>query len=118
MGSLVDKLLNGNTQSRREDEYYDLDDALGSVTPDRADTTVHFAEVNGQQDVIKAKDAVYDGDMVVIDLKYVASAGLSMDYIVGELRRVADEVGGDIAQRGEDQLVVTPEGVSLSRQKL
>ncbi|MFW6153540.1 MAG: cell division protein SepF, partial [Halobacteriota archaeon] len=41
-----------------------------------------------------------------------------VEHIVDELRQVAKEVDGDIVQKGDDQLIVTPTGVRISRQKI
>jgi Protein of unknown function (DUF552). len=41
-----------------------------------------------------------------------------MEHIVDSLRQVADEVDGDIVQKGDDQLIIAPTGVAISREKL
>lgn len=41
-----------------------------------------------------------------------------MEHIIDDLRQVAREVDGDIVQKGDDQIVITPTGISISRQKL
>jgi SepF-like predicted cell division protein (DUF552 family) len=41
-----------------------------------------------------------------------------MERVTDELRQVAREVGGDIVQKGDDQIIVTPGGVGVSREKL
>ena len=35
-----------------------------------------------------------------------------------ELKQVAHEVGGDIVQKEDDQIIITPGGVGISRSKL
>jgi SepF-like predicted cell division protein (DUF552 family) len=41
-----------------------------------------------------------------------------MEHITDELKQVAREVGGDIVQKDDDQLIITPAGVSISRERL
>jgi SepF-like predicted cell division protein (DUF552 family) len=35
-----------------------------------------------------------------------------------EFRKVADEVGGDIVQKGDDQVIITPGSIAISREKI
>ena len=41
-----------------------------------------------------------------------------MEQISDELKRVVNEVGGDIVQKDDDQLLITPAGVAISRERL
>jgi SepF-like predicted cell division protein (DUF552 family) len=114
---LMSKILGGRG-SRSTDDYVeldvdDLDDARGS-----AGMQVHIAEISDQQDVIKIKDAVYDGDLVVADITRLRTEDRTAERITDELRQVAREVSGDIVQKGDDQLLITPTGVNISREKL
>jgi hypothetical protein len=79
---------------------------------------VHIAEIASQRDVIAIKDAVYDGDFVIADITRLRTQDSTTEHIVDELKQVAGEVDGDIVQKGDDQLIITPTGVNISRQKL
>ena len=82
--------------------------------------SVHVAKIDGQQDVIAIKDAIYDGDLVVADITRHSTQDRTAEHIIDELRQVASEVSGDIIVKGEegDQLIITPAGVKVSREKL
>ncbi len=111
----MNKILGG--ESRSTEDYAELD--LDGVAPaEESRIQVHIAEISDQEDVIKIKDAVYDGDLVVADITRLTTSDSTMERITDELRQVAREVGGDIVQKGDDQLIVTPTGVSISREKL
>ena len=113
---LMSKLLGGGQRSA--DDYVELDvddfDAGGAGV----DTHVHFATISEKSDVIPIKDAVYDGDVVVADITRHTTSDRTMEHISDELRQVAEEVGGDIVQKDDDQIVITPSGVAISRDKL
>jgi len=114
---LMSKIL-GSDESRTTEDYVELDaDDLDAVA-DGTGMSVHVAEIGGQQDVIAIKDAVYDGDLVVADITRLRTEDRTTEHITDELRQVAEEVDGDIVQKGDDQLIVTPTGVSISREKL
>lgn len=83
-----------------------------------ASMAVHVAEINGQQDILPIKDAVYDGHIVIADITHHRTKGLTIEHFIDDLRQVVKETGGDIVQKGDDELIVTPAGVGISREKL
>ncbi len=113
----MDRLLGGR-ESRTTADYVelDIDDLDGG--PQEAIMEVHIAEIDGKEHTIDIKDAVYDGDIVIADITSLMTQDRTVEHIVDELRQVAREVDGDIVQKGEDQLIVTPTGVRISREKL
>jgi SepF-like predicted cell division protein (DUF552 family) len=111
----MDKIL--GAEHRTTEDYVELDlDDLSEA--DEAGMQVYIAEIGGQEDVIDIKDAVYDGHLVIADITRLRTQDATVDRITDELRQVAREVGGDIVQKGDDQLIVTPSGISISREKL
>jgi len=111
----MDKIL--GAEHRTTEDYVELD--LGDLSEaDEAGMQVYIAEIGGQEDVIDIKDTVYDGHLVIADITRLRTQDATVDRITDELRQVAREVGGDIVQKGDDQLIVTPSGVSISREKL
>lgn len=112
----MEKILGG--RSRSVEDYQEIDAGDLSVGAPEAAMEVHVAEIDGQQDVIAIKDAVYDGDLVIADITRLRTEDRTVEHIVDELRQVAREVDGDIVQKGDDQLIVTPAGVKISREKL
>jgi SepF-like predicted cell division protein (DUF552 family) len=113
---LMSKLL-GNSANSAED-YVELD--VDDFDADGAATTVQirFADISDKNDVIDIKDAVYDGDVVVADIIRHSTNDRTMEHIVDELKQVANEVGGDIVQKEDDQIIITPGGVGISRSKI
>ena len=111
----MEKILGGDSRGTGEYVELDVDDV---AAPEGAAMQVHVAEIDDQEDVIDIKDAVYDGDLVVADITRLRTEDATVERITDELRQVAEEVGGDIVQKGDDQLIVTPAGVSISRRKL
>ncbi len=113
---LMSKLLGGNSAST--EDYVELDaDEFDAGTP-ATTMQIRFAEISDKNDVIDIKDAVYDGDIVVADIIRHTTSDRTMEHIIDELKQVANEVGGDIVQKEDDQLVITPGGVGISRSKL
>jgi SepF-like predicted cell division protein (DUF552 family) len=114
---LMSKIL-GSDGSRTTEDYVELDADDFDSSAGGTGMSVHVAEISGQQDVIAIKDAVYDGDLVVADITRLRTEDRTTEHITDELQQVAEEVDGDIVQKGDDQLIVTPTGISVSREKL
>jgi hypothetical protein len=114
---IMNKLLNG-AGGRTTEDYVELDLDDFETARGESGMQVHIAEIHGQQDVISVKDAVYDGDLVIADITRHSTSDSTMEHIVDDLRQVAREVDGDIVQKGDDQLIITPTGVGISRKKL
>lgn len=114
---LMTKILGGE-QSRAAEDYVELD--LDDVTDNTTEATmqVHVAEVDGQEAAIDIKDTVYDGDIVIADITRLRTNDKTVEHIVDELRQVANEVDGDIVRKGDDQIIITPTGVKIGREKL
>ncbi|WP_330631081.1 cell division protein SepF [Halocatena halophila] len=117
----MDRLLSeggGRSHQHTVDDYVEIDlDALDSEVPD-AGTNIHVAKLDNKQDVIVIKDAIYDGDIVIADITRHSTSDRTMEHITDELKQVANEVGGDIVQKDDDQLIITPSGIGVSRKKL
>ncbi len=114
---IMSKILGSGGQRNAADyvelEMEDFDRAAGGVG-----LSVRIAEISDKQDVIAIKDAVYDGDLVMADITRHSTSDRTIEHIIDELRQVAQEVDGDIVQKGNDQLIITPTGISISREKL
>jgi SepF-like predicted cell division protein (DUF552 family) len=113
---LMSKLLGGD--SHKAEDYVELDIDDFDAAASEARMQVHFATISEQTDVIDIKDAVYDGDVVIADITRHSTTDRTMEHITDELKQVVQEVGGDIVQKDDDQLVIKPSGVGISRAKL
>ncbi|MBS3761035.1 cell division protein SepF [Halodesulfurarchaeum sp.] len=111
----MDRILGGENRSTGDYVELDLDDVAADA---ETKMELHIAEIDGQEDVIAIKDAVYDGDLVVADITRLRTEDPTVDHAIDELRETAKEVGGDIVKKGDDQILITPTGVGIRREKL
>lgn len=120
----MDRLLSeGGSRSRNRsqhtaDEYVELDLDDFEMNVPESGTNVRVAQLGSKQDIIVIKDAIYDGDIVIADITRHSTTDRTMEHITDELKQVTNEVGGDIVQKDDDQLIITPSGVGISRRKL
>jgi SepF-like predicted cell division protein (DUF552 family) len=115
---LMSKIFGDTGAGRRTEDYVEL--TAGDIETNGAEATqqVRIANIGDKNDVIEIKDAVYDGDIVVADITRHTTQDRTMEHISDELKQVAREVGGDIVQKDDDQLIITPAGVAVSRERL
>ena len=115
---LMSKILGESGGSRHKDDYAEIDSGHVDATAAGVSMEVRIAKIGDKQDVIDIKDAVYDGDVVIADITRHTTQDRTMEHITDELKQFANEVGGDIAQKGDDQLIITPHGVGINRDPL
>ncbi len=111
----MDRILGGKEKTTGDYVELDLDDVAAEVD---SRMQIQIAEIDGQEDVIAIKDAVYDGDIVIADITRLRTEDRTTEHVIDELRQTAKEVGGDIVQKGDDQLIISPGGIGISREKL
>jgi len=115
---LMSTILGDSGGSRNTEDYVELDaDGFDTAGVD-AERQVRIARISDKNDVIDIKDAVYDGDVVIADITRHSTQDRTMEHISDELKQVANEVGGDIVQKDDDQLIITPSGVTIARERL
>ncbi|WP_336326449.1 cell division protein SepF [Halovenus sp. HT40] len=115
---LMSKILGGSGGTRQTEDYVELsaDDLAGEDV--EADTEVKIAKIADKSDVIDIKDEVYDGNIVIADITRHSTQDRTMEHITDELKQVAKEVRGDIVQKDDDQLIITPTGARISRERI
>ncbi|WP_436907431.1 cell division protein SepF [Halosimplex marinum] len=115
---LMSKILGESGGSRQKEDYVEIESDGVDTGTTAAARQVRIAKIGDKQDVIDIKDAVYDGDVVIADITRHSTQDREMEHITDELKQVVTEVGGDIAQKGDDQLIITPNGVAINRDPL
>ena len=115
---LMSKIFGESSTSRKTGDYIELTADDLAIEDTEASMQVRIANIGEKTDVIDIKDAVYDGDIVIADITRHSTPDRTMEHITDELKQVAREVNGDIVQKDDDQLIITPTGVRISRERL
>jgi SepF-like predicted cell division protein (DUF552 family) len=118
--SKIKKLLRGSGTPRSEVEYVDLD--LGNyeevLETEPAEMYVRIAELNNLNEIPDLKKEIYEGNILFIDISLIKRDKFNLDRAVKELKQVVEDVHGDIAGIGDEQIIVTPMGVRIDRSKI
>lgn len=124
--SIVKKLFGEDSSNGRakgaaghDRDYIDLSDyaATEKTTGEGAgaSTYIKFAQVRALDDLKHFASIVYDGNMLVLDIKAVQSDEILLRRLSNELRKLASDTGGDIAGLGEHHIMLTPTGIKVDR---
>ena len=121
MAKFLDKLIGGGKKGRSDAEEYqelDLSEYEEGFQGEKANTFIRIAELSGLEMMPELKKQVYEGNILMIDVSPAKKDKLIFDRAIKDLKAVVNDVHGDIAMIKEDQVIVTPRGVRIDRQKL
>jgi SepF-like predicted cell division protein (DUF552 family) len=114
MSKLFEKLFQ-QQPTRSLNKYVELssdNDFSGTFSTQKR---LHVAKVKTNQDLLQVKDALYAGDTVIVDITDTTGS-ITEDRIFDQLKMVAQDVNGDIAQRSKTELILTPSGTTIGRE--
>ncbi|NOR60741.1 MAG: cell division protein SepF [Methanosarcinales archaeon] len=115
------ELFKGSAKSKSNvDEYVDLDlsDYEEVIENEPAEMYIRIAELNNLNELPDLKKEVYDGNMLLVDISLLKRDKFNLDRAIKELKQVVEDVHGDIAGVGEEQVIVAPMGVRIDRSKI
>ncbi|MEA2054072.1 MAG: cell division protein SepF [Candidatus Thermoplasmatota archaeon] len=103
---------------RREGEYIDLGEETGGKEEIEPTMYVKVAELQNYDNLKDFTEHVYGGNILLLDLSPVSSDDMELERITNELKRVTNDIGGDIAGLGRNLLILTPSGIKIDRRKI
>ena len=115
---IVDKIL-GEKRSGDVGGYVDLekyvDTSEGAQT---ASMYVRVGEIQRYEDLKEFTDYVYGGNVLILDFSPIAEEEVILKRITGDLKKLAQEINGDIAGIGNNLMIIAPSTVKVERRKL
>lgn len=109
-------------QKQKEYSTVELVDTAGATTSKESQHTIQMIRIEQNTDTINAKDQLRAGNIVIADLRGIRgdSGSLNVDRVIGELNNVVNDTNGDLAYQDREQthLILTPDGVDISRERL
>jgi SepF-like predicted cell division protein (DUF552 family) len=114
------KIFGGGTTTPDTHDYVklNLDDYEDIEEVEPAEMYIRIAQLKNLKDVVDLKKEIYDGNILFIDISLIKQDKFNLDRAVKELKQVVQDVHGDIAGIGDEQVIVAPMGVRIDRSKL
>jgi len=99
--------------------YVDLEKYVESTGPtSTAKMHIAIGEIQRYEDLKGMKDYVYGGNVLILDFTPISDEEVILKRITNELKKIAQDTGGDIAGIGNNLMIVSPGGVKIDRRKL
>ena len=99
--------------------YIDLEkyvEKTGSNVP--AKMHVRVGEIQRYEDLKNFTDYVYGGNVLLLDFSPIAEEEVILKRVTNDLKKMVEEVNGDIAGIGNNLMIVSPSDVKIDRRKL
>ncbi len=80
--------------------------------------TIKFADIEGYRQIPELSNIVYEGNILILDFTPIANDDLELKRAITELKRVVEDINGDIAGIGQNLLVIAPKGMSIDKKKI
>jgi len=110
----------GEKKTAATEGYIDLekyaDATIGATTGARMHVAV--GEIQRYEELKDLTDYVYGGNVLILDFTAISDQEVLLKRVTNELKRITDDIGGDVAGIGSNLMVVSPNGVKVERRKL
>lgn len=109
----------GDKKSGEVGGYIDLEKyAESSDVNAPAKMHVRVGEIHRYEDLKDFTDYVYGGNVLILDFSPIAEEEVILKRITKELKKLTQEINGDVAGIGNNLMIVSPAEVKVERRKL
>ena len=116
---IVNKIL-GDKKSSDVGGYVDLEKYVESTGSklQGAKMNVRVGEIQRYEDLKEFSDYVYGGNVLILDFSPIADEEVILKRITNDLKKLTNEINGDIAGIGNNLMIIAPADVKIERRKL
>lgn len=79
---------------------------------------IKFADIDGYRQIPELSNLVYEGNILVLDFTPIANDDLELKRTITELKRVVEDIQGDIAGISQNLLIIAPKGFYIDKKKM
>ena len=101
-------------------KFIDLNDIKLPNDEENDGTTrsIKVAEIYRYEDVLKAEEFIYNGNILLLEFKQIINDDLLMRRIIDEIKSVSRDVDGDLAKVSDSMIALTPKGIIIDRSRI
>jgi len=110
----------GEKKSGSTEGYVDLERYTETDKGTTTSAKMHVAigEIQRYEDIKEISDYVYGGNVLIIDFSPISDEEVILKRITNDLKKMANDIGGDIAGIGNNLMILSPNGVKIERRKI
>ncbi len=102
----------------REESYTEIDLDQFIESRGSARIMLRLADLNNIEVLPEIKEEIYAGNILLIDIAGMKRDMAVLEKAIGELKKAAEEVSGDIVGIGDDLVAVVPDGIMIDRERI
>ena len=111
----------GEKKTGLTEGYIDLEkytETKTSETSSSAKMHIAVGEIQRYEDIKAISDYVYGGNVLILDFSPISDEEVILKRITNELKKMTNDIGGDIAGIGNNLMIISPSGVTVDRRKI
>jgi hypothetical protein len=110
----------GEKKSGLTEGYVDLEKYTEATTQSSSGAIMHvgIGEIQRYEDIKELSNYVYGGNVLILDFTPVSDEEVILKRITNDLKKIADDIGGDIAGIGNNLMIISPKGVKIDRRRI
>lgn len=110
----------GEKKSDAAGGYIDLEKFVETDSGSKLAASMHVrvGEIQRYEDLKEFTDYVYGGNVLILDFSPIAEEEVILKRITNDLKKMAQDINGDIAGIGNNLMIVAPSDVKIDRRKL
>ena len=110
----------GDKKSGITEGYVDLEKYVETQSDSAIPAKMHvgIGEIQRYEDIKNFSDYVCGGNVLILDFSPIAEEEVILKRITNELKKVMQDIGGDIAGIGNNLMILSPGGVKIDRRKI
>ena len=109
----------GEKKSGLTEGYIDLEKYVDTTSPETgAKLRVAIGEIQRYEDIKEISDFIYGGNILILDFSPISEEEVILKRVTNELKKMAKDIGGDIAGIGNNLMILSPNGVKIDRRKI
>jgi len=110
----------GDKKTGITEGYVDLEKYAESKVETSTVAKMHvgIGEIQSYDDIKNLSDYIYGGNVLILDFSPISDEEVILKRITNDLKKIAHDIGGDIAGIGNNLMIIAPSGVKIDRRKI
>jgi len=111
----------GERKTGLTEGYVDLEkyvETKTGKTSSSAKMKIAVGEIQRYEDIKEISDYVYGGNVLILDFSQISDEEVILKRVTNELKKMANDIGGDIAGIGNNLMIIAPSDVKVDRRKI
>jgi Uncharacterized conserved protein len=111
------KRSSGSSAAMEDYKEIDLSEYEG-VAEEAAKMYIKVGKMASTNELPAIKKEVYGGNIVILDISLIKNDEIALNRVLRDFKQMAEDIRGDVAGVGEDQVILAPTSVKVDRTRI